>query len=81
MKNTREKVLKLLEEVMRNSSSMLSMWEEEGDEKMAAFYYGEKMALLFAIGLLQDNEYFIRVYKMYFKGEENHEKQKRKEDI
>ena len=81
MKNTKENVIKLLQEVMRNSSLAEEYSEEKGDEKVATYCRGEKVALLFAISLLQDNEYFTRVYKMYFKGRRNYDENKRKEDI
>ena len=67
MKNTKENTIKLLEKMYENARAVQNIYEEKGDRETAEFYKGEKLAIQNAMALLQDNEYFNKIWKIYNK--------------
>ena len=63
MKNTKENLLKLLEEERRLNHRIAEHFEEKGDKATAANYIREASTLSQVIYLLTDQEFFDKIWK------------------
>ena len=67
MKNTKENVMNLLKKMIENTNNVLKIFEEKGDKETVEYYKGERIALLNALWLIEDNKYFNAQYKVFNK--------------
>ena len=67
MKKTRVITIQLLKKMFENAKAVQEIYEEKGDKETAEFFKGEKLALNNVINLLQDREYFFKIWDIYNK--------------